>query len=349
MSERLLKVELLALDGSVADRWEGWWAELEAAGHSDLFRSLDWQRAMVRAGLARCPHLLRVVDEQGKAQALGLLDRGRLGGLALLGRGAAPRRTLLVREEMEEEVWETVAGWLRTRPRGWSTFEAEGVDGAQLAALKAAGCAVRYREVPFGSVALPDSWEAFLTRLSPHHRHRVRNLLRRAEQAGLALERWSVDRLDEALALLVELDRRRAARKGRRLVSGAALETVRALRGAAAVELCLRVGRIGARPAIVAVELRHRRTAYLYAHAWDPEFAAISPPAAVLAQTVRDSIAQRLEALDLGPGRSDFKERLEPRWTPAAAVIVLNRALYWRIARALAAPLRAGARASRES
>jgi CelD/BcsL family acetyltransferase involved in cellulose biosynthesis len=325
------------------------WTEL-AAGQ--LFRSPDWllpwwDQYGSRGGPNRRLALVEVRD----TATLALLPawsepRGRRVRFELLGSGevCSDHLGVLVRRDLEagvrRELSQRLARAIRTEfaeleggPVRWREFEFDGVDRADQATatflddLRTAGMITLPRSVPAAwRIDLPESWEAFLERLSKGHRKQVRRLERTLNDSGRAVWRTvrSPEELPRGLEILVDLHQRRRRSLGE--PGRFASELFRNFIFAVAERLlragALRLGwlELDGSPAAVEFHARAGETIFAYQSGLDPERLDDEPGRLAFVAVLREAIAEGVRTFDLlrgdEPYKSHWRARPEPlvRW-----------------------------------
>jgi CelD/BcsL family acetyltransferase involved in cellulose biosynthesis len=283
------------------------WRALEQQGPSgSAYLGYDWLAAWTETYEPRRLHLARV-EEGRQTIALGLLERGKLGGLRFAGGIVTPQRTLLCAPAREQPGWQAFGALLHGRPRSWSSLEATGAPAT--AGVVAGPCLV---PKPIWRLTLPGSFDEYLA----SHRSKVRNALRRKmrrlSEAGGEVREVPVEGHEEALQSFARLHHARARSKGEEHphIDERMLRLL--LSAGRRPELTLRVFvlRLLERPAAVSVRLDYGGVAHLYNAGFDPEAGALSPGLLLELASVRDAIERGLSAFDFGPGTYQYKKEL---------------------------------------
>jgi CelD/BcsL family acetyltransferase involved in cellulose biosynthesis len=306
------------------DRWEAldaetWNGLLGRSASPVLFLTWQWQTNWWSAfGRDRQLRILRVSD--GSGQPIGLLPL-----YAAPGSGAPLRIVggvdvsdyldLLAVRGREEEVWSALLQHRAAEPEAWDLhcLRATSPTVALLQGLApAAGLSVRVeREERCPVLTLPQSWEAYLERLSGKDRHELRRKVRRLwrELPG-AVVRSSADPAELAAAMDAFLVLHRRSKAGKaRFMDSRMEEFFRAVAGELARAGWLRLWRLdlGEAPLAACLCLEYAGSVALYNSGFDPDHGALSPGIVLLAHVVKDAVERGLARFDFLRGEEPYK------------------------------------------
>jgi len=218
-----LKIDTYESLESVEDLRGEWEALLEAFPYSTTFSTWEWLASWWRA-YARNDKLLVLALRNSSSFLMGLAPFGltaqriagvKLRSLRLMGDGThdSDNLDMPVRTGCEAEFSRTLLDWLQQHARKWDicqmcTLPAHSPMGNRLLNdLKARGWKAFASTQPQSVVELPESWEAYLKRLSSKERGKIGLRTRRLEKKFKVRIRKCVEEaeLDSALEALFEL------------------------------------------------------------------------------------------------------------------------------------------------
>lgn len=206
------------------------WNELLANSRANsIFMTWQWLDTWLSLYSDPPPALLVVCVRDSAGKLVGLAPyyetRYRLVGLVpyrvlrVIGdiNSGAEYQTCIARQDVEAEVLAAVAGALRGLRAEWdliwmpklSTWS--GTHDPLVAALRAGGLAVNCRRSVFSTVALPDSLDAYLQKMSANRRQQVRRMTKRIlAKPGVEIRKVrTAEELEPALAALFDLHGKR--------------------------------------------------------------------------------------------------------------------------------------------
>jgi CelD/BcsL family acetyltransferase involved in cellulose biosynthesis len=247
-----------------------------------------------------------------------LLELGAAGRWRFAGRPIGSERGLLCAPGDETTAWSGLAGWLGARSRRWATLEAACVPAAAESLPGA-----RRRSTETTTMALPDSFDAYLAGRSRVTRSNLKRNRRRAERAGAEVRPVPAAEVDDALRDFVVLHQRRATSIGERhpAVDARLADVLLALRdnGLRLFELVHDGRRAG-----VNVRLDRGATVWSYNSGFDPDAAELAPGISLELASIHDAIDRGCERYDLGPGIYPFKLQLGMSVEPRADVRAIS-------------------------
>lgn len=323
------------------------------------FRSFEWQECWWRHyGLVPDRSLgdreLRILVVRDGDQVVGIApwycEKTFAGGsvLKFLGSGEiySDYLTLLADDGAEAQVAAAIGRYLAQEESGrWDALEVAGVDGEDytticlLIDLESRGIPIRRRpDFHCWRIELPDSFDAYLARLSKSHRKQIRRVERRLAQTG-TVRFWRAnepEEIDLAYHLLVGLHQERQRGQGRAgafastRFGGFHAEVIRRL--ARTGQLRLDVLQLGGVPISAEYQIIGNDVVYAYQSGIDPHYLSLEPGRAALAMAVRSAIEDRFRAFDLLRGDEPYKAhfRAKPRPTLRARAVASHRGARWR-------------------
>ncbi len=214
----------------------------------------------------------------------------------------------------EEAVWKAGLQALLDTP--WRALDLRPVpaDASTVALMpalaRAAGLECRIeREERCPVIELPDSWEAYLARLSGKDRHELRRKLRRAESARPRVE---VARTPAGIAAFLDsfVGLHRKSKVGKARFMDERMEAFfREVAGAlaAAEWAALWLLWLDEQPAAALFCLEYGGTIGLYNSGFDPAARALSPGVVLIARTIEDAIARGFRRFDFLRGDEPYK------------------------------------------
>jgi CelD/BcsL family acetyltransferase involved in cellulose biosynthesis len=309
------------------------WRTLHAASaRRSPFLSWAWQTEWARAfAPADRLEIRRVSDHAGRLVGLLPLYEAEPGVLRVIG-GAdvSDYLDLLARSGHEAAAWSAL---LESRAADRATWELHAVPTASptvsalpsLAAAAGLEAAVSVEErCPV--LALPETWDTFLTALPKKHRHELTRKMRRLERevpdgrvvwetTPAGIER----RLDDFLTL------HRASREGKAKFMDTRMEgffrrAIGALAATGGARLALLEAPGG--PLASFVTLEWDGTVGLYNSGFAPVHAALSPGLVLLAHVVRDALERGCRRFDFLRGEERYKYEFGPTPEPVHLVTI---------------------------
>ncbi|HEX6399380.1 MAG TPA: GNAT family N-acetyltransferase [Actinomycetota bacterium] len=215
--------------------------------------------------------------------------------------------------------------WAGLAERGWTEADLRGLaeDSPWLPALRAAaearGLSVEQAEDRNGvapGLDLPDSWEGYLAALPAKHRHEIRRKAKKleAETGPFTIETATDDTLSSFLDRFVELHRMSEGPKGVFMVPGMEIFFRRL------AEELLPTGvfrltfiRVAGLLAAGTIGFVHRGTYSLYNSAFDRRWQQLAPGMVLVAEDIRQAIAEGCRRFDLLKGDYAYKYRFGAR------------------------------------
>jgi len=306
----------------VLDRFErvgeALWSDLQSRSLDPVpFLSWSWQTLWWEAFAdGRRLKILRVRDSAG--QPVGLLPLyEKVPGLWQFVGGVdiSDYLDVIAARGREEEVWSEFLQHRAADPEVWDLHcvRAASPTVALLPTLgRAFGLStVVQREERCPVVALPDSWEGYLVRLSGKDRHELRRKLRRVEREWPgARVRYHAGPagLDAAMSEFLSLHRKSKAGKARFM--DARMEGFfRRVASALAARGALRLWFLERDGAVVASYfcLEFAGSVAIYNSGFDPSHAAFSPGVVLACHVIRDAIERRVARFDFLRGEEAYK------------------------------------------
>jgi CelD/BcsL family acetyltransferase involved in cellulose biosynthesis len=317
--------------GALEDEWR----ELERAGHARTpYASYDWLASWCRVYDVHSVDALRVEEVDGTLVALGLLQRGRLGGLRFVGGPVTPQRAPVCISGREQEAWQAIAHELHSHPGSWV-----GLEGAWVSAAAAAIAPRGLTQMSTWTLELPSSFDGFLAARSSKQRSDFRRRLRIAADAGALVERVGDGELEEMLGHFLRLHHRRARTKGERHphMDERLLQLLLGVAGSPAIGLVVFRLQLAGRVVGVGVELEYGDTAWGYNMGIDPDETSLGPGMILALESIRSAIERGFRFLSMGIGEFEYKARLGARREEAFNLLARNPSLRARLVTRLAA------------
>jgi CelD/BcsL family acetyltransferase involved in cellulose biosynthesis len=321
-----------SLEAVGSEAWEALHAD---SGLRSPFLTWAWQRDWLAAfGEGRRLALHAASDDAGRLLAVLPLvevapDRLMLAG----GADVSDYLDLLCRRGHEADAWHAL---LDARAADRATWELHSVPAASptvsaLPSLAAAAglVATAIVEERCPVLALPETWDAFLSALPKKHRHELTRKMRRLEReipdARVVWETTpaGIDRrLDDFLTL------HRASREGKAKFMDARMEgffrrVIGALAATGGARLALLEAAGG--PMASFVTLEWDGTVGLYNSGFAPAHAALSPGLVLLAHVVRDALERGCRRFDFLRGEERYKYEFGPVPEPVYHVTIEAR------------------------
>jgi CelD/BcsL family acetyltransferase involved in cellulose biosynthesis len=303
--------------------------EWNAIAGDNPFLGWDWVDTWWRHYQSPAVRLfvLAVRDDAGRLVGLApwnlchSVSRGRVVRFIGSNEVCGDRLTIPTAAEHRAAVLQRIALAMTTELRHrWDLVELTGVElaNAEIAELATlaqhAGNRIHMRpDLNCWKIALPDSWEAYLSGLSRSRRTRTRRFLKRTIDAGLAEHRAleAEEDFDEFFGTLVDLHQKRRISIGEPgcFASAAYFNFHRefARRMLAQRKLRLVVLTLQGRPAAVEYGFLGDGTIYHYQCGFEPALADEHPGWISLASTLRWAIASGYHALDMLRGDEAYK------------------------------------------
>ena len=299
------------------------WDDLVAASRlRSPFLSWAWQCEWARTFAEQRRLEIRCVkDDGGDLVALLPLYESTSGAMEIVG-GAdvSDYLDLIAVKGREEEAWVALLQSRTADPIEWilhAVPEASPTVSALPALASASGLeASASVEERCPVLALPPSWEAYLSRLSGKHRHELQRKMRRLEREAPDAQASCVDTPADIEARLGDfLTLHRSSRVGKARFMDDRMEqffrrvlTAFAERGAARLWFL----DTASGPIAAFVTIEWDGTVGLYNSGFAPERAALSPGVVLLARLIRDAIERRCAKFDFLRGEERYKYEFEP-------------------------------------
>ncbi len=298
---------------------EATWNRLVAGSHTCVpFLTWQFQTTWWRSLGQGALHLLGLQDAAADwIGALPLYETETVDGPVLRlvgGVDVADYLDIIAVAGHEEAAWKAVLAALPDG--GWRAVDLRPVPAASptaallpaLARSAGLGCRIeRAERCPV--IDLPDSWDAYLARLSGKDRHELRRKLRRAEGAQARIE---VARTPAGIAAFMDsflaLHRKSKVGKARFMderMEAFFREVGGALAGAGWAALWLLW--LEEQPAAALFCLEYGGTVALYNSGFDPAARALSPGVVLIARTVEDAIHRGFRRYDFLRGDEPYK------------------------------------------
>jgi CelD/BcsL family acetyltransferase involved in cellulose biosynthesis len=315
-----VKVEPLAgFDALDEARWNGL---LGRSAVPSVFLTWQWQTRWAEAFVSGRPLALLAVSEEGGGLA-GLLPLYEDGAGTLRpigGTDVSDYLDLIAPAGLERPVWEALLAYREGRPGAWAL---RGLRAASptlgLVPALAPGYGLRARvqvEERCPVLALPDSWDVYLARLSGKERHELRRKMRRleGELPGTRVRALEGGPGWEA-GMTAFLRLHRASREGKARFMDQRMEGF--FRGALAALARKGWARLwfleaDEGPLAAFICLEYGGTVGLYNSGFDPARARLSPGIVLLAHVIRDAIARRVPVFDFLRGEEPYKYAFGP-------------------------------------
>jgi len=297
------------------------WSALLASSRLRVpFLSWTWQREWVAVFAAQQRLEVRCVeDDEGQLIAvLPLYERQPEVWTLVGGAEISDYLDLIVRAGRETEAW---AALVQSRPARATTWDLHAVPAfsptvTALPGLEGDVSVTTTVEERCPVLELPDSWEAYLARLTGKHRHELTRKIRRLHreapdtQVTRLAEREAIERrLDDFL------DLHRRSRVGKERFMDARMEeffrrVTAELADADGVRLWLLDGPQG--PLASFITLEWDDTVGLYNSGFQPAAAALAPGLVLLARVIEDAIVRGKRRFDFLRGEERYKYEFEP-------------------------------------
>ena len=315
-----MKVETLT--GFEAVDESRWNALLDRAQHPSPFLTWQWQTAWSRAFLNGRPlQLLAVSDDAGGLAGILPLYEETPGVRRLVGGvDVSDYLDLIVPAGLEEEVWAALLQHRAGETAEWDLHAIRAMSPTVQIVPRlstAAGLtATVEREDRCPVLALPDSWDAYLERLSGKDRHELRRKIRKLERelpgtsvrSHGALEGW-----DDALADFLRLHRLSKVGKARFMderMEEFFRDSTRSLAAAGWARLWFLDWNGTAVASFLCLE--YGGSIGLYNSGFDPAHAKLAPGLVLLAHVIGDAITRRIPVFDFLRGEEPYKYAFGP-------------------------------------
>ncbi len=325
---RIEPYETLASVEKLRGEWE---ALLENFPLSSAFSTWEWLTSWWRA-YARDDTLLVLALRDSSCSLMGLAPMGltaqrvagaRLRSLRLMGDGShdSDNLDLPVRTGYEAEFSRTLCDWLQQHPREWDicqmrTLPAHSPMANQLLIdLRARGWKAFTSTQPQSVVELPETWEAYLRKLSSKERGKIGYYARRLEKKYKMQIRKCVQEaeLDPALEVLFELHRKHWQLRGLPGIFQlpARRQFYRELAPLLLLRQRLEFWMLELDGKIVAAQfgLRHEETVFALQEGFDPEYSSDSVGYVLRAQVLKNLIDCGIRKYDFLAGAAESKLR----------------------------------------
>ncbi len=283
------------------------------------FISWTWQREWVRTFVSGRVEVRRVDDDDGRLIGVLPLFEREPGVWTLVG-GAdiSDYLDVIAVAGREIDAWTALLESRASAPP--AVWELHAVPGAsptvtQLPGLHS-GVVTATVEERCPVLALADTWEAYLVRLTSKHRHELTRKMRR-------LEREAPDALPTVIARPDDIERRmgdfldlhRRSRVGKERFMDSGMEAFfRRATAALAAEGAVRLWFLDTPngPLASFITLEWDDTVGLYNSGFRPDAAALSPGVVLLARVVQDAIVRGKRRFDFLRGEERYKYEFEP-------------------------------------
>ena len=181
-------------------------------------------------------------------------------------------------------------------------------------AAQALGCPVELRTNSVAlAMPLPQTWEAYLTKLSAKQRHEVRRKFRRAEERGILGWRLiqGTDDLSKVMDVFFDLFRQSRSDK-ENFMTAEREQFFRLLAAELAAARMLRLFHLEMddQPAAVVFSVEHKETMYLYNNGFNPIFRDLSIGTLSKLLSIRASIEAGKKVYDFLNGPEQYKYQL---------------------------------------
>jgi CelD/BcsL family acetyltransferase involved in cellulose biosynthesis len=301
-----LEVELEAVTDGALGGAEPDWTTLESEAQVSPYATFGWLESWVAVYRPRRLRLIRVEDPERGLVALGLLEELPFRRLRFAGVPVTPIRGLVCRDGEEARAWKAVTEWLRRR-RDWAWIDACGVS-REICGLDHA---VLMPE-PWFSLALPESFDQYLTERPGLRRREMRRRMRIAEREGATTHAVEGANTRGALDAFVALHSARAQRKGEMhsAIDDRLAMMLERVAQRSVPELRVFVLRRDGQTLAVAVNVDHGGVSWAYNTGFAPAAAGLSPGHIVRLASIRDAIERGAGRFDFGPGDFIFKREL---------------------------------------
>ena len=299
-----------------------WNALLDRARYPSLFLTWQWQTAWGRAFLGERPlQILQVSDDAGALVGLLPLYEESPGVRRLIGGvDVSDYLDLIAPTGLEEEVWAALLQHRAGEAAEWDLHALRAVSPTveilpRLCPEVGLAAAIE-QEDRCPVLELPNSWDAYLERLSGKDRHELRRKIRKLERelpgtsvrSHAAREGW-----DDALADFLRLHRLSKVGKAR-FMDERMEEFFRDSTRALAATGWARLWFLDWNGAAVAsfLCLEHGRSIGLYNSGFDPTHAKLAPGLVLLTHVIGDAITRRVPVFDFLRGEEPYKYAFGP-------------------------------------
>jgi len=317
-----------------------WDPLVERSASASIFLTLEWLRPWWHAYRRPGEELWILVAREGGATiGLAPLYRSRIrtsyrvGSLRRFGfigdrTGESEYLDFAIERSREAEVLAAFLGHLDGDLAGWDLGElwrmpkeSPNFEPVQRIAAER-GCLVTASDWPCQSIELPGSWDAYLGRLQPRFRGKLRSVLRRlpAEHEAAFEECVDPGELPARIESLFDLHQRRWQAEGK---PGSFASAARRAFYGEMSEAFLRRGwlrfytlRLGGRVVAHEFSFEHLGRVHFLQQGYDPACAELSVGLALKAHVIRESIARGAREYDLLGGPEAYKEKwgAQKRW-----------------------------------
>jgi CelD/BcsL family acetyltransferase involved in cellulose biosynthesis len=295
-----------------------WNTLLRASRIPSPFLSWTWQREWVRTFVTGGLEIRRIEDDDGRLLGVLPLYEREAGMWALVG-GAdiSDYLDLIAVAGREMEAWTALLQSRGAAPAVWEIHAVPatsptvttlpGLEPAAITATVEERCPV---------LALPDTWDAYLARLSGKHRHELTRKIRRLGREAPDTLPTSVARPDEIEGRMGDfLALHRRSRVGKERFMDVRMEAFfRRATSALAEDGVVRLWFLDTPDGPLAsfITLEWDDTVGLYNSGFHPDAAALSPGVVLLAHVVQDAIARGKRRFDFLRGEERYKYEFEP-------------------------------------
>ncbi len=295
-----------------------WWEEFKT-GKDLLF--LTMRRGDDTVGIV--PLYRKVVNQRKILRFIGGIDlTDYLGPICAL--------------EDRDEVAEAFVGWLATTDVEWDEFDGHNMPVplgfAEFLVERADAHGFSYtldQEETSAVLALPGSWDTYLSNLGSKDRHELRRKRRRLERdhPDAILRPVTAESFDLDLKAFVEMHQAAGGSKGHFMRPGVATFFERIGRiGLDQEWLRMDVLEVGTKAIAMTFGFQIERKFYLYNSAYEPDAARLSPGLVLTSRLVERAIAEGLELFDFLRGSERYKSQLGARPVPLNNVRVFKDA-----------------------
>jgi CelD/BcsL family acetyltransferase involved in cellulose biosynthesis len=315
-----VKIDVLPdLAGLDQTRWN---ALLDRVRLPSLFLTWQWQSAWSRAFATDRPlQILAATDADGALAGLLPLYEDAPGRRRIIGGvDISDYLDLIAPAGREEEVWQALLQHRATQPGEW---DLHGIRAASATAHVVPALAPAHgltaaveRQDRCPVLALPKSWDEYLSRLSGKDRHELRRKMRRLERelpGATARSHAEPAGWDEAMTRFLSLHRLSKVGKARFMDE----QMERFFRSATATLAAEGWARLwflefeGA-PVAAFLCLEYAGSVGLYNSGFDPARAALAPGIVLLAHVIRDAIERGFPTFDFLRGEEPYKYGFGP-------------------------------------
>ena len=300
-------------------RWNGL---LDRAALPSVFLTWQWQRHWAGAfAPEQSLHLLNVVDDDGSLVGLLPLYEQETTRLALLGGvDVSDYLDVIAVAGREEEVWHALLQHRMGQSIEWDLHAIRAVSPTMSLVPRLApafGLTVTATvEERCPVLALPETWDEYLARLSGKDRHELRRKIRKLERElpGTVVRSHHTDEgWDEALSVFLRLHRLSKVGKARFMderMERFFRDATRALAASGWARLWFLDHETGAVAAFLCIE--YAGSVGLYNSGFDPDRASLAPGIVLLARVIRDAIDRRIPVFDFLRGEEPYKQGFGP-------------------------------------